>query len=70
MEDLGGSIEVFVFPKVMQSLRGAARRRRRSWCVKGRIDTRDEQVKLVCMELSFPTLVAEGGHASCASGSR
>ncbi len=59
LEDLGGSIEVFVFPKVMQ-VYGALLADDSVVVVKGRIDTRDEQVKLVCIELSFPTLVAEG----------
>jgi DNA polymerase-3 subunit alpha len=59
LEDLGGSIEVFVFPKVMM-VYGALLADDSVVVVKGRIDTRDEQVKLVCIELSFPTLVAEG----------
>ena len=71
LEDLGGSIEVFVFPKVMQVF-GALLADDGVVVVKGRIDTRDEQVKLVCMELSFPTLVAEGSSraASAASAQR
>ena len=59
LEDLRGSIEVFVFPKVMQVF-GALLADDGVVVVKGRVDTRDEQVKLVCMEMSFPTLVAEG----------
>jgi DNA polymerase III subunit alpha len=59
LEDLRGSIEVFVFPKVMQ-VYGALLNDDGVVVVKGRVDTRDEQVKLVCSELSFPTLVAEG----------
>ena len=59
LEDLRGSIEVFVFPKVMQ-VYGALLGDDGVVVVKGRVDTRDEQVKLVCMELSFPTLVPEG----------
>ena len=59
LEDLGGSIEVFVFPKVMM-VYGALLADDSVVVVKGRIDTREEQVKLVCIELSFPTLVAEG----------
>ena len=59
LEDLRGSIEVFVFPKVMQVF-GALLSDDGVVVVKGRVDTRDEQVKLVCMEMTFPTLVAEG----------
>jgi len=57
LEDLRGSIEVFVFPKVMQ-LYGVQLADDGVVVVKARVDARDEQVKLVAMELSFPTLVA------------
>ena len=59
LEDLSGSIEVFVFPKVMQTY-GTTLSDDTIVIVKGRVDTRDEQVKLVCMEISFPSLVVEG----------
>jgi DNA polymerase III subunit alpha len=59
LEDLHGSIEVFVFPKIMQTF-GLTLSDDAIVVVKGRVDTRDEQVKLVCMEISFPSLTAEG----------
>jgi DNA polymerase-3 subunit alpha len=59
LEDLAASIEVFVFPKVMQTY-GTLVADDVIVLVKGRVDTRDEQVKLVCMEISCPTLVTEG----------
>jgi DNA polymerase-3 subunit alpha len=59
LEDLHGSIEVFVFPKVMQTY-GLTLADDVIVVVKGRVDTRDEQVKLVCMEISFPSLMVDG----------
>jgi DNA polymerase-3 subunit alpha len=59
LEDLRASIEVFVFPKVMQEV-GALLADDAVFVVKGRIDTRDDQVKLVCMEAHRPAL-GEGG---------
>ena len=59
LEDLQASIEVFVFPKVMSEV-GALLEDDVAVVVKGRIDSRDDQVKLVCLEMSRPTLLAEG----------
>jgi DNA polymerase-3 subunit alpha len=50
LEDLHGSVEVFVFPRVMQEY-GAVLGDDAVVCVKGRLDLREEQPKLVCMEL-------------------
>jgi DNA polymerase-3 subunit alpha len=58
LEDLRASVEVFVFPKVMADV-DALLVDDAVVVVKGRVDTRDDQVKLVCMELSRPTLGVE-----------
>src|SRR5437763_14644964 len=49
-EDLQSAIEVWVFPRTMQEY-GHLLADDAIVCVKGRIDTRDEEPKLVCMEL-------------------
>ena len=59
LEDLRASIEVFVFPKVMQEI-GALLADDAVFIVRGRLDTRDDQVKLVCMEAHRPQLAADG----------
>jgi len=59
LEDLQASIEVFVFPKVMQEV-GALLADDAVFVVRGRVDTRDDQVKLVCMEATRPQLAADG----------
>ncbi len=59
LEDLRASIEVFVFPKVMAQL-GALLEDDAVVVLKGRVDTRDDQVKLVCMEVSRPELAVDG----------
>ena len=59
LEDLRASIEVFVFPKVMQEV-GSILEDDVVVVLRGRIDARDEQVKIVCMDVSRPQLqVAE-----------
>ena len=59
LEDLRASIEVFVFPKVMAEI-GALLADDAVFVVRGRLDTRDDQVKLVCMEAHRPELAADG----------
>jgi DNA polymerase-3 subunit alpha len=59
LEDLRASIEVFVFPKVMAQL-GALLADDAIVVLKGRVDNRDDQVKLVCMEVSRPELAVDG----------
>jgi DNA polymerase-3 subunit alpha len=59
LEDTRASIEVFVFPKAMAEI-GPLLADDAVVVVRGRLDTRDDQVKLVCMELSRPELAAEG----------
>ena len=59
LEDLRAAIEVFVFPKVMHEV-GSLLADDAVFVVRGRIDTRDDQVKLVCMEATRPQLSADG----------
>jgi len=59
LEDLRASIEVFVFPKVMQEV-GPLLADDAVFVIRGRIDTRDDQVKLVCMEAQRPELPVDG----------
>ena len=68
LEDLRASIEVFVFPKVMAEF-GALLADDAVVVVKGRLDIRDDQVKLVCMEVHRPELAADGA-PSCGSRCR
>ncbi|HUY63185.1 MAG TPA: DNA polymerase III subunit alpha [Acidimicrobiales bacterium] len=60
LEDLRASIEVFVFPKTMAEI-GPLLADDAVVVLRARIDTRDDQVKLVCMELSRPELHADTG---------
>ena len=59
LEDLHASVEVFVFPKTMAEIDGMLADDA-VVVVKGRVDTRDDQVKLICMELQRPPLVVDG----------
>jgi DNA polymerase III subunit alpha len=59
LEDLRASIEVFVFPKVMAQL-GALLADDAIVVLRGRVDNRDDQVKLVCMEVTRPELTVDG----------
>ena len=59
LEDLQSAIEVFVFPKTMQEW-GSLLADDAIVCIKGRLDTRDEEPKLVCMEVRRPELVVDG----------
>jgi len=55
LEDLQAAMEVFVFPKTMAEY-GALIENDAILVVKGRLDTREEEPKIVCMELSRPLL--------------
>ncbi|HXZ62489.1 MAG TPA: OB-fold nucleic acid binding domain-containing protein, partial [Acidimicrobiales bacterium] len=55
LEDLQAAMEVFVFPKTMAEY-GAWIENDAVIVVKGRLDTRDEEPKIVCMEVSRPVL--------------
>ncbi len=55
LEDLQAAMEVFVFPKTMAEY-GALIENDSILVVKGRLDTREEEPKIVCMEVSRPLL--------------
>jgi DNA polymerase-3 subunit alpha len=55
LEDLVSSVEVWVFPRVMTEVAHLLAEDA-VVCVKGRLDLRDEQPKLVCMEIKRPDL--------------
>jgi DNA polymerase-3 subunit alpha len=59
LEDLQSAIDVWVFPRTMQEC-GHLLADDAIICVKGRIDTRDDTPKLVCMEAKRPDLTLEG----------
>ncbi len=59
LEDLQASMEVFVFPRVMEE-HGALLENDVVVVVRGRVDLRDEQPKLVAMEVRRPAL-GDGG---------
>ena len=59
LEDLQASIDVFVFPKTMADY-GALLDDDAIVVVKGRVDMRDDRVKLVCMEVQRPELAVDG----------
>ena len=58
-EDLAAAIEAWVFPRTMQEY-GALLADDAVVCVKGRMDTREDQPKLVCMEVRLLDLVPDG----------
>ena len=59
LEDLNASIEVFVFPKSMADY-GALLDDDAVVVLKGRVDLRDDRLKLVCMEVQRPVLAVDG----------
>ncbi|HEV3366345.1 MAG TPA: OB-fold nucleic acid binding domain-containing protein, partial [Acidimicrobiales bacterium] len=59
LEDLNASIEVFVFPKSMSDY-GALLDDDAIVVLKGRVDLRDDRLKLVCMEIQRPELSVDG----------
>jgi DNA polymerase-3 subunit alpha len=60
LEDLGGAVEVMVFPKTMAGY-GELLTEDAIVCVKGRIDLREDAPKLIAMEVTQPPLVIDGG---------
>ena len=62
LEDLHASMEVFVFPKVMADY-GALLENDAVVVVRGRLDQREEQPKIMAMELRRPVLEARDGEA-------
>ena len=59
LEDLEAAIEVWVFPRTMHEVAHLLADDA-IVCVKGRLDLRDDEPKLVCMELRRPELVVSG----------
>ncbi len=59
LEDLGGAVEVMVFPKTMAQF-GELLSEDAIVCVKGRVDLRDEAPKLIAMEVTAPPLAIDG----------
>src|SRR5580692_405378 len=55
LEDLQAAMEVFVFPKTMADY-GALIENDAILVVRGRLDTREDEPKIVCMEVSRPQL--------------
>jgi DNA polymerase-3 subunit alpha len=60
LEDLGSALEVMVFPKTMTSY-GHVLEEDAIVCVKGRLDLRDDDPKIIAMEITQPELVLDGG---------
>jgi DNA polymerase-3 subunit alpha len=59
LEELQAAMEVFVFPRVMAEY-GALLENDAVVVVRGRLDLREDQPKLVCMEIRRPILEASG----------
>ena len=60
LEDLQAAVDVFVFPRVMQEW-GALLVDDAIVCIKGRLDLRDDQPKLTCLEVKRPDVTVDGG---------
>jgi DNA polymerase III alpha subunit len=59
LEDLEAALDVWVFPRTMQEV-GHLLADDEVVCVRGRLDLRDDEAKLICMELRRPELVLDG----------
>jgi DNA polymerase-3 subunit alpha len=59
LEDLEAALDVWVFPRTMQEV-GHLLADDAVVCVRGRLDLRDDEAKLICMELRRPELVLDG----------
>jgi DNA polymerase-3 subunit alpha len=62
LEDLGAAVEVMVFPRVMAD-HGHALVDDAIVCVRGRLDLRDDQPKIVAAEISVPEISIDDGDA-------
>ena len=60
LEDLAAALEVMVFPKTMAQY-GHLLADDAIVVVKGRVDQRDDQLKIIAMEITRPELVLDGG---------
>jgi len=59
LEDLESAVEVWVFPKTMSEV-GHLLEDDAVVCVRGRLDLKEEQAKLICLEVRRPELSAGG----------
>ncbi|HUP69096.1 MAG TPA: DNA polymerase III subunit alpha [Acidimicrobiales bacterium] len=59
LEDLESVLEVWMFPRIMQEY-GVLLADDAIVCVKGRLDLREEQTKLTCLEIRRPEFTSEG----------
>ncbi len=59
LEDLGAALDVMVFPKTMTEY-GQLLEDDAIVCVRGRLDRREDQPKIVAMELTRPEIVLDG----------
>jgi DNA polymerase-3 subunit alpha len=59
LEDLQSNIEVWVFPRTMSEV-GYLLADDAVVCVKGRLDAKEDQAKLICMEVKRPDLTLDG----------
>jgi DNA polymerase III subunit alpha len=60
LEDLGAALQVMVFPKTMSSY-GHVLAEDAIVCVKGRLDLRDDEPKIIAMEITEPELTLDSG---------
>jgi len=59
LEDLEATLDVWVFPRTMQEV-GHLLADDAVVCLRGRLDLRDDEPKLICMEVRRPELVIDG----------
>jgi len=59
LEDLGAALEVMVFPKTMTE-HGPVLEDDAIVCVRGRLDRREDQPKIIAMEITRPEIVLDG----------
>jgi DNA polymerase-3 subunit alpha len=62
LEDLEAALDVWVFPRTMQEV-GHLLADDAVVCVRGRLDLRDDEPKLICMDLRRPDLALDGAEA-------
>jgi DNA polymerase-3 subunit alpha len=60
LEDLQSAIQVLVFPRTMHDV-GHLLVDDAVVCVKGRLDTREDEPSVICLEVKVPDLIVDGG---------
>jgi len=60
LEDLQSAMQVLVFPRTLHDV-GHLLVEDAVVCVKGRLDTRDDEPSMICLEIRVPDLVLDGG---------